>query len=306
MDLKTYIGELNRCKLQYASKPIPANIAPRLKKFYGIKAVLCDVYGTLLIGKSNSVGDLERGKEDPKQFNKVIKEFNFKNALLRINKNPSKVLKGLYLEEIKKVHERKKKKGIVYPEMLIENVWKSIIKKLTLNGYSYNKKIYGNLREFSFKVAYFYYHAEGNHTFYHNAFNVLESLKNYGIVLGLVSNSQFCTPINLDIEIKRNSGNKAGLYDLFDKNFIGFSYKVGQSKPGKEIFKKVLNNLKAKKIKKQQTIFIGNDINNDIKPANEIGFKTVLFAGDKNTLKFDTKIKSDAIITNWSQLLKII
>ena len=54
------------------------------------------------------------------------------------------------------------------------------------------------------------------------------------------------------------------------------------------------------------THFIGNDMNKDIKTSKEIGFKTVLFAGDKKTLKLNAKIKPDAIIKDWTQLLRII
>ena len=308
MDLKSYVKELNRRAIQPFYRPVPADVKPKFKKFYGIKTVLCDIYGTIIVGKSNSVADLETNKQHAEAFHNTLKEFNFQDSLRRIKakRNSAELLKELYLEEIKKTHTSKRKRGISNPEVKIEKIWHIITKKLIAKGYKYNKTLYGNLSQLSLKVAYFHQYVNENSKFYKNAFNVLKNLKNRELALGLVSNAQFYTPINLEIELKKLSKGKLGLYEMFDKDLISFSYKVGRSKPGKEIFKKVLNNLRRKEINKNQVIFIGNDMIKDIKLANDIGFKTVLFARDKNTLKLNAKIKPDAIITDWTQLLKII
>ena len=307
MDLATYIEKVNKSKM-HTYHIAPANIRPIFKKLHEIKVVLCDVYGTILMGRSNSVSELEKDKQRSETFYKTLKEFNLKDALQKINKrkNPAELLKKLYLGEIKKIHTQKIKKGIKNPEVKIEKIWGSIIKNLIRNGYTYNKKLYGNLNEFSLKIAYFHQLANEGHTFYKNTLNVFKKIKNRGIKLGLVSNAQFYTPIDLEIELRNKSKGKIGLHDMFAKELISFSYKVGQSKPNKKIFKKVLNNLRKKGIKKNQVVFIGNDSQKDIKVAKNIGFKTVLFAGDKDSLRYDKNIKSDNVITDWKQLLKVL
>jgi len=229
MDLEFYIKKIN-----WQSRPVyesvPASITPKLTKFYGIKAVLCDVYGTIVKGKSNSIADIEKNRKNTTAFSKTMQEFNLKNDLQRIDKKrPEELLNKLYLEGIKEIHAEKKIKN---PEIKIERVWEKIIQALT--RYSYNKKIYGNLKDFSFKIAYFHQYVSEDSSFYENAFRVLKSLKRKGIILGLVSNAQFYTPINLDIELRRQSRGQIGMYDMFNKGLISFSYKVGQSKPGAE------------------------------------------------------------------------
>lgn len=308
MDLESYIKRLNKRRIRSGYRTFPVNIIPILTKFHNINAVLFDVYGTIIKGKSNSIADLEKDKQGTKAFHNTLKEFKFQNSLKEIGreKYPAELLKKLYLEEIKKYHTVKRKNGIKYPEVKIERIWNSIINLLMRNGYNYNKKIFGNPNEFSLKVSYFHQYANEGHDFYKNAFYVLKNLKNCGVKLGLVSNAQFYTPINLEIELRKQSKNKIGLYDIFDKDLISFSYKVGQGKPSIKIFEKILKNLKKKKIKESNTVFIGNDANKDIEPSKNVGFKTVLFSGDKDTLRPNAKIKPDAIIKDWLQLLKII
>ena len=209
----------------------------------------------------------------------------------------------MYLDEIKKVHKRKKAKGIRYPEVKIELVWKSILKKLIKQGYNPGKE---NTHNLSFKIAYFHKFVSEKNIFYKNTFKTLKKLKQKNIFLGLVSNAQFYTPVMLEKEIRKASKGKSSLYDIFDKQLVSFSYILGESKPGKKIFSKVINNLRKKGIRKEDTLYIGNDVFEDIKTAKKLGLKTVLFAGDKNSLKLSTKASPDAIITDWKQLLKII
>ena len=304
MDLEFYINKINEHK-KPVYESVPANITPVLTKFHGIKVVLCDVYGTIVKGRSNSISDLEKNRKNTTLFSTTMQEFNLQNSLQKIdNKRPDELLNKLYLEGIKKIHAGKKREKIKNPEIKIEEVWEKIIQTLMHKGYIYNKKIYGNIRDLSLKMSYFYQYTNEDSSFYEDAFKTLKTLKRKGIILGLVSNAQFYTPINLNIELMRQSKGKIGMYDMFNKDLMSFSFIVGQSKPGEKIFEKILKNLKKRNIKKNEVVFIGNDLNKDIKISKEIGFKTVLFAGDKKTLKLNSKTKPDAIIKDWVQLLK--
>lgn len=307
MELKDYINKVNK-RRQPSYHIVNVKIKPQINKLHGIKALLCDIYGTILTSRASSIGDLEKDKEILNAFNKTIKEFGFENSLKKINpnKNTIELLKEIYIKEIKKVHKIKMIKSIKNPEVRIELIWKKIIGKLIKNGYKYNKRFFGNLLDFSFKVSYFYKYVSEKNKLYKNVLTTLKKLKQKGILLGLASNAQFYTPINLEMEFRKNSNGKVGLYDLFKKNLISFSYKAGESKPSKKIFKRVLENLRKKGIKTNQIAYLGNDLNSDIKIAKELGLKTILFAGDENSLKMNARVKPSATITNWVHLLKMI
>ena len=61
-----------------------------------------------------------------------------------------------------------------------------------------------------------------------------------------------------------------------------------------------------------ETVYVGNDMLNDIYCARQAGCKTVLFAGDQRSLRLRENderclaIQPDAVITSLSQLVEII
>jgi len=306
MNIEEYARQLDK-KRSSSEKVVPAAGA-RLSKIKGVKALLCDVYGTILANSAGSPSDLEKNESRVNALEKTIKEFGFTPFLKKLAQKakPNKTLGEMYLQEIGKVHAQKKQAGIKYPEVRIEQLWQKIIKRMQSKGYSYNEKRFGNIAEFSLKVAYYYYQQCESNRSYKNAFQVLKKLKQQGIALGIVSNAQFYTPINLEIEFRKASKGKTGFYDLFDKKVVSFSHIVGESKPGTKIFQKALKALKAKGIKKSEAVYIGNDMKKDIAVAKKLGFKAVLFAGDRNSLKMNAKARPDAIITGWKQLEKVL
>jgi len=298
MDLKAYVTKVNKRKLQPNYNVIKTNIRPRLIRIHDIKVLLCDVYGTAITSKSSGLGDLEKDKKILKAFKKTIQEFKFTRYLINSKKSPDKLLKESFLKGIRIAHARK---GGKYPEVKIELIWKAIIKELIDKGYSYDRKVYGNLHDFSFKVAYFYDYVIEKNMFYDNVLTTLTKLKQRKIKLGIVSNAQFYTPITLEILFRKHG---KGLFDLFDKNNCSFSYMVGEGKPSQKMFKKNLERLKN--IQKSQILYIGNDLTKDVESAKKLGLKTALFAGDKGSLKLNAKVEPDVIITDWKQLISII
>ena len=57
-----------------------------------------------------------------------------------------------------------------------------------------------------------------------------------------------------------------------------------------------------------ETVFVGNDMLNDVMPASRAGFRTALFAGDQRSLRLRTgdarvaEVTPDLILTDLSQL----
>ena len=68
----------------------------------------------------------------------------------------------------------------------------------------------------------------------------------------------------------------------------------------------------AHELAPDRVLYVGNDALNDMIPARKVGFRTVLFAGDKESLKLRkdrpecASFRADAVIKSLPQLLQII
>jgi putative hydrolase of the HAD superfamily len=102
--------------------------------------------------------------------------------------------------------------------------------------------------------------------------------------LGIVSNAQFYTPIDLSLFVRDQGGDRYDDYtELFDDDLTFFSYEYGIAKPGLFLFRKLYDALYEYHILPKQTVFVGNDLAADIEPAAEVGMKTALFCGDRRS-----------------------
>ena len=122
--------------------------------------------------------------------------------------------------------------------------------------------------------------------------------------MGIISNAQFYTPLLLE-RFFNASLEKTG----FARDLLIFSYRTGYAKPSEHLFKLAEARLEIHGITPSETLYVGNDMLNDILPAQRMGFKTALFAGDKRSLRLrqgDTRCKGvrpDVIITGLWQLI---
>jgi len=97
-------------------------------------------------------------------------------------------------------------------------------------------------------------------------------------LVGMLSNS---TILNEKATARRET------LSLFDEEFRLTSCKIGFRKPNKKSYEFLLEKLKLKKIKSNETIFV-DDKEENLIPAKELGFNTILF---KNA----EQLKSDLI-----------
>ncbi len=104
------------------------------------------------------------------------------------------------------------------------------------------------------------WHSE-DEVLYEDTIDVLEYLINKGYKLGIIANQKKGLENRLE---------EFGILKYFD--LVIASEEVGVSKPDKEIFNMVLSKVKSKP---QYCIMIGDRLDNDIIPANQIGMKTI-------------------------------
>jgi FMN phosphatase YigB (HAD superfamily) len=78
------------------------------------------------------------------------------------------------------------------------------------------------------------------------------------------------------------------------------------------LFKAAIAAAAAKGVQPAQVLHVGSSLARDIGPAKKHGFRTALFAGDKNSLSAtpeqlkDPALRPDALITELPQVLELI
>ena len=133
------------------------------------------------------------------------------------------------------------------------------------------------------------------------------ALKECGIYLGIISNAQFYTDYLFEAFFKKDL---KGLG--FHPALIFYSYQHGYAKPSLNLFQKAEKRIAGMGLLNSETLYVGNDMLNDMYPAKTVGFKTCLFAGDARSLRLRIEhpecvnLKPDLVITDLSQIIDFI
>lgn len=260
--------------------PTPLNQSGKLDK--KIKCILFDIYGTLFISGSGDIGTAKKISQETDKIERLLEKFKIKRN--------AKTLLNHFFDTIEKQHEKLRKKGIDFPEIEIDKIWTLILDFKNLDIAR------AFALEFELIVNPVYPMP--------NLKEVLRELKNRHITLGIISNAQFFTPFLFDWFLKSDLKNLG-----FEPNLILFSYKFGHAKPSSFLFEVASSRLKDINIPTGSVLYIGNDMLNDIYPAQKAAFKTGLFAGDARSLRLRSdepvckNLSADIVITDLIQLL---
>lgn len=274
--------------------PLPTGTSPVLRPMPGIKAVLFDVYGTLLISASGDIGLADSGGRGQA----------FADALAAVgvnfSGNGSEGVERL-VSAIQEDHARLRGQDVAYPEVDIVEIWKTVTSQLfAIELIGSRVSELETLRRLAVE-----YEVRTNPVWpMPDCEGVLRSLKERGLLLGLVSNAQFFTPelfpavLNADLDTLG-----------FHEQLRIYSYLHKRAKPGLSLYEAARDALADLNVTPQQTLYIGNDMRNDIRPAARSGFKTALFAGDRRSLRLREddpethEVKPDLVLTELTQVL---
>lgn len=309
-DLAEYARELHESESKVFNESLePVEYPAKSEKLYNIRAAICDVYGTLInYWKPGFSSKNERSEAILQSFSIIIDKFGFRDILCMLNNNdtPEKTLSDFYNGLIALNHEKSSKKGIIYPEVRIEEIWSVIYAILKRNGYNYTRYSTCPENEFPRYLAYTYNFFSLGRSLYPGISNSLDSLKMSNIYLGIVSNAQFYTPIDLTLMFRDQSGGKYDDYsEIFEGDMTFFSYEYGVAKPNQLLFRKLFDVLYEYHILPEQTVFIGNDLVSDIQAAAEVGMKTAFFCGDRKSTFIGSQggeVIPDITFTTWESL----
>jgi putative hydrolase of the HAD superfamily len=294
-----------------ALEPYP--LAGAGTKLYDVKAAVIDVYGTLINYWRPEFAEDERKKAHLLEvFGATAERFGMTPFLEKINPAdpPAKTLRDFYHGLIALNHEKALGKGVAYPEVKIERIWMIIILMLRRHGYDPAAPGLGEEADVARCMAFFYnFHSLGR-ALYPGVVDALVELRKNNIRLGIVSNAQFYTPIDLTLLMRDQSGDRIDDYlELFDTDLVFYSYEYGYSKPNQLLFRKLFDALYELHILPQQTVFIGNDLRIDIEPARDAGMLTAFFSGDRHAAfvhDLEGAVTPDIAFTAWRELPRLL
>ncbi|MGB0578658.1 MAG: HAD family hydrolase [Limisphaerales bacterium] len=264
----------------------PASIHPT----EGIRAVIFDVYGTLIC---SGVGDISLAEASGRDG--LIRDMV---GRLGRTVTSSSDVSVLFNGMIKLDHAQSRAKGIDFPEIDIRHIWQSFFDKFVSEPISADE-----LRMFATE-----FECRVNPVWpYDDLVRVLSDLKQRGMPMGIVSNAQFYTPLMLEAFVESD------LVTIgFDPRLLVWSFEHQHGKPSLHLFEEQARRLREHhSLTPEQCLYVGNDMLKDIWAADQVGFKTVLFAGDQRSLRLredDERcaLKPEATIVELPQLLELI
>ena len=282
-------------------QPEPTGRTPRVERLPNIRAVLFDIYGTLLISGSGDVGTAAA----------VNKGDALDDALAAVGlAYRGDSLGGLsdFTDTIKAHHAKLHDAGIEYPEVRIGEVWDDVLEIWRERG-----TLEGDADEASTSKLAIEYEMRVNPVWpMPGVAETLRALTQKGKVLGVVSNAQSFTP-RLFAAAGRLIDELGPLESLgVNHELQFFSFESRRAKPGTSLYEEAVAGLAERGLEPSQTLYVGNDLLNDVMPAAKVGFRTALFSGDARSLRLresDERVEGvqpDVEVTQLPQLLDCV
>ena len=276
-------------------EPIPTELSSNLPKLSGIRAVLFDIYGTLLISGSGDIG-----VADPSNRGTSMIE-TLEDCGVEVKCTPDHAY-GEFRKVIERHHSREREQGTKYPEVDILEVWAetlSILRKQEALVDTFPNEYLARLAvKFEVRVNPVWEMP--------GLVDSLNLLKSEGLILGIISNAQFFTPLSFPAVLEKN-------LDIlgFSTELRYYSYEYGQAKPGLDLYELAKAGAREAGFEPAEVLYVGNDMRNDVWPAAQVGFRTALFAGDLRSLRLREELQKgqpepDAIVTHLSQIPEMI
>ncbi|CAN5220741.1 HAD family hydrolase [soil metagenome] len=279
--------------------PEETNSKPVLKKISGIKSVIFDFYGTLFISGVGDIG-IDDGKSDAGLLLNALKGTNITVEDPKAGQRGYEIYNRVVEDEIEEI----KAGGIPYPEPDIRKVWKKVLTQMNEENL-----ISGTTLDHPDRMA-VEFEARMNPVWpMPDLHETLGGLIRREMTLGIISNSQFYTPIAFEA-LAGQTLSQLG----FSEELLHWSFDEAMKKPGLLFYERFQE--KAKKafpdLKPQNYLYVGNDMLKDVFPADACGMKTALFAGDQRSLKWHKEdsrtkdLKPDLVVTELRQILDCV
>jgi len=276
--------------------PRPTGVAPRLTSLPDVRAVLFDVYGTLVVSASGDLGVAQETSEEH-ALRQALEASELAGDLEKASRRGARLL----LERIEATHDELRHRAVAHPEVDIREVWAVVLATLRAE-----ELVLGDASPQQIDRLAVEYECRVNPVWPMPCLEeTLGKLRQRGLRLGIVSNAQFYTPLLFGAFLDQS------LSDLgFDDELCEWSYVRRQAKPSTGLYERVAEELDRRHgVSPRQTLFVGNDMLNDIWAAAEVGFQTALFAADQRSLRLRREdprcadLEPDVVLTDLAQVV---
>jgi putative hydrolase of the HAD superfamily len=231
------------------------------------KAVLFDIYGTLFTSASGDIGTTTGSDITPA----VAAALELIGRRSGSELSPEELARR-FRHEIDRSHETSRAKGIQSPEVDVREIWQRAAAGSSLFENSATVELFALC-----------YEMQSNPVWPMPGAALLLNRLCGEVRMGIVSNAQFYTPL-LFPALLESTIHEIG----FEAALISFSYEHGFAKPNPLLFSGPLAELADQGIDSSEAVYLGNDMLNDVTTAAAAGCMTILFAGDRRSLRLRT------------------
>lgn len=291
---------------------VPVKAVPSIKPLPGIRAVTWNVYGTLL---RITDGDLLLLPQQPLRMQvaleKTIKEFNMWQSMSRKPGAPWEYM----LSQYKDVFEEMQltvpaKKGDV-GQVVSTRLWRKLISRLEQKEYQYDEDFYGDADEYAEKVAFFFQSCLQGVATMDKGVAVVKAITDAGLAQGLLADGQSFTLVQL-LRAFQATTRLPALGRLFTPGCVVLSHDVGVRKPSRTLFTTAVEAFGQIGLAPAEVLYVSNRLRDDLTVAKQLGFRTALFAGDKNTVQvaiddlMSHELRPDRLLTELTQIRNLL
>jgi FMN phosphatase YigB (HAD superfamily) len=313
LTLEQYATYLDTRDLHWPAPPeveLP-KAKPHLKHLPEVRAVLWNVYGTLL-----SISGGELLFEHPQAviqnvaLDKTLQEFKMWASMSRKPGQPAEYLGQLYKFALLE-QQAIPAGGEKHPEAVSDRLWQELIKKLLHKDYKWDAGFFGSLNEFSRKVAYFFHSSLQGTACYRGAAKALRHVAARGLLQGLLADAQCFTLTQLQRGLAKQD-ESAKVDELIGAGERWLSYEIRGRKPSERLFREALAALNDRGLEPGQILHVGSRIGQDVLPAKRFGMRTALFAGDTASLQATPEqlkgkaSRPDVLLTKLKQIADVV
>ena len=252
---------IRRLAQPLAPQPVAlaAGTAPRLGPLAGIRGVLFDIYGTLLISTAGDLGSAGSAAAKQAAMGAALVDAGVTDQATA--RAPAALVHALEAA-IRAAHEGAAGRGVRYPEVDLRIIWRRLLPAAGATAAD---------------RAAVSYECRSNPVWpMPGAAEVVAALQARGPV-GIVSNAQFFTPLVLAALLPQVS---------FDPRLAVWSFAEAEAKPSARLFELAAARMARNHgLRPEELLMVGNDVRNDIRGARQAGLRGALFAGDARSLR---------------------
>lgn len=217
--IKEYLNKLDRLE------PVPTEQKPAYYQDTSVKAVIFDIYGTLLISASGDIDETDIKAENVKLALKASHYQLIAGKIVNGRCSSCDAMLQAMKEGVRSSHLEQQAKGSHHPEVDILEIWRVAMNKAVENNWVMPGKD-ADLKSFTF-----IFELLSNRVYPMPGMkSIIQSLYSAQIPMGIVSNAQFYTPVIMNFLIDGNVEDKETI-TYFDADLTVYSYREKIAKP---------------------------------------------------------------------------